>query len=76
VRRRVSHVFYTIGSQMAVRLSVLHSGPCLPPGKFLVQLEISSLLVDAGVFIEFSGFYFFAVLFLFWLKFRGWLSVM
>jgi hypothetical protein len=27
VRRRGSHIFYTIGSQMTERLSALHAGP-------------------------------------------------
>jgi hypothetical protein len=31
VRGRGSHIFYTIGSQMAVRLSALHAGRVLPP---------------------------------------------
>jgi hypothetical protein len=31
VRRRGSHIFYTIGSQMAVRLSALRTGRPLPP---------------------------------------------
>jgi hypothetical protein len=33
VRRRGSHVFQTIGSQMTVRLSVLRAGRPLPPRK-------------------------------------------
>jgi hypothetical protein len=33
VRRRGAHIFYKIGSQMAVRLSVLRAGRPLPPGK-------------------------------------------
>jgi hypothetical protein len=32
VRRRGSHIFYTIGSEMAVMLSALRSGCPLPPG--------------------------------------------
>jgi hypothetical protein len=35
VRRRISHIFYTIGSQIAVRLSALRTGLALSPGKFL-----------------------------------------
>jgi hypothetical protein len=31
VRRRGAHIFWTIGSQMAVRLSALHAGCPLPP---------------------------------------------
>jgi hypothetical protein len=33
VGRRGSHIFYTIGSQMAVRLSALRTGHPLLPGK-------------------------------------------
>jgi hypothetical protein len=36
--RRGSHIFQTIGSQMAVRLSALRIGPPLPAGRFLVLL--------------------------------------
>jgi hypothetical protein len=34
LRHRGAHIFYTIGSHMAVRLSVLRAGRPLPPGKF------------------------------------------
>jgi hypothetical protein len=34
VRRRGAHIFYTIDSQMAVRLSALRAGRPLPPGRF------------------------------------------
>jgi hypothetical protein len=37
VRRRGSHVFQTIGSQMAVRLPALRAGRPLPPGIFMLQ---------------------------------------
>jgi hypothetical protein len=40
VRCLGSHIFYTIGSQMAVRLSALHAGPSLPPGRFLVLIYV------------------------------------
>jgi hypothetical protein len=43
VRRRGSHNFQTIGSQMAVRLSALGTGPPLPPGRFLVHISILPL---------------------------------
>jgi hypothetical protein len=40
VRRRGSHVFQTIGSQMTVRLSALHTGCPLPPERFLVLIYV------------------------------------
>jgi predicted RNA binding protein YcfA (HicA-like mRNA interferase family) len=40
VRRRGSHIFYTIDSQMAVRLSALRPGRPLPPGGFLVLISV------------------------------------
>jgi hypothetical protein len=44
VRRRDSHIFYTIGSQMAVRSSALRAGRPLSPRKifwysFLLEAE-------------------------------------
>jgi hypothetical protein len=36
VRRRGSHINFKIGSQMALRLSVLRVCCALPPGRFLV----------------------------------------
>jgi hypothetical protein len=41
VRRRGSHIFKTIGSQMAVR-SALRAGRLLPPGRFLVLISVTS----------------------------------
>jgi hypothetical protein len=38
--RRDSHIFKKIGSQMAVRLSVLRAGRSLPPGRFLVLTSV------------------------------------
>jgi hypothetical protein len=38
VRRRGFHIFYTIGSQIAVRLSALRAGRPLSPGRFLVLI--------------------------------------
>jgi hypothetical protein len=38
VRRRGSHIFYTIGSQMAVRLSAPRAGRPLPPGSFVLRV--------------------------------------
>jgi hypothetical protein len=40
VRRRGSHIFNTIGSQMAVRLSALRVGRSLPPGRSLVLISL------------------------------------
>jgi hypothetical protein len=43
VRRRGSHIFYTIGSQMAVSLSALRAGPpaaLYSPGIFLVLISV------------------------------------
>jgi hypothetical protein len=40
---RLPH-FYTIGSQMAVRLSSLRAGRPLPPGRFLVLISIRGCL--------------------------------
>jgi hypothetical protein len=39
VRRPDSHIFYTLGSQMAVRLSALRARRPLPPGRFLVLIS-------------------------------------
>jgi hypothetical protein len=56
VRRRVSHIFQTVGSQMAVRLSALRAGRPLPP-RTIVQLEglgklkISSNLIGNGTHV-------------------------
>jgi hypothetical protein len=38
VRRRGSHIFKIIGSQMAVNLLTLRAGRPLPPGRFLVLI--------------------------------------
>jgi hypothetical protein len=38
LRRRGSHVFYTFGSQMAVRLA---AGRTLPPERFLVLISVT-----------------------------------
>jgi hypothetical protein len=40
VRRRGSHIFETIGSQMAVRLSAPRAGRPLPLGRFLVLISV------------------------------------
>jgi hypothetical protein len=41
VRRRSFHIFYPIGSQTAVRLSVLHACRSLNPRSFLVLISVS-----------------------------------
>jgi hypothetical protein len=40
VKRRGSHIYYTIGSQMAVRLSPLRDGRPLLPGRFVVLISV------------------------------------
>jgi hypothetical protein len=40
VRRRGSHIFLTIGSQMAVRLSALSASRPLLPGRFLILISV------------------------------------
>jgi hypothetical protein len=40
VRRGGSHIFYTVTSQMAVRLSALSAGHRLPSGRFLVLISV------------------------------------
>jgi hypothetical protein len=39
LRRRGSHIVYTVGSQMAVRLSALRAGHPLSPGRLLVLIS-------------------------------------
>jgi hypothetical protein len=39
-RSRASHIFYTIGSQMAVRLSDPRAGRPLPAGRFPVLISV------------------------------------
>jgi hypothetical protein len=41
VRRRGSHIFWTVGTQMVVRLSALRAGRPLPPGRFLVLIPVT-----------------------------------
>jgi hypothetical protein len=42
LRRRGSHIFETIGSQMVVRLSDLGAGRLPPSGRFLVLISVRS----------------------------------
>jgi hypothetical protein len=53
LRRRGSHIFYTIGSQMAVRLSALRAGRYLP-GRFLVLISVRDW-VDPGAIVRLEG---------------------
>jgi hypothetical protein len=54
VRRRGSHIFNPIGSQMAVRLSALGTGRPLLPGRFLVLISVRGL-VDPRVIERLEG---------------------
>jgi hypothetical protein len=51
VRSRDSYIFWTIGSQMAMRLSVLRAGRHLPSGRFLVLTSVRSG-VDHRVIVQ------------------------
>jgi hypothetical protein len=53
VRRRGSHIFWTIGSQMAVR-SASRAGRALPPGRFLVLISVRGL-VDPRAIVRVEG---------------------
>jgi hypothetical protein len=54
VRHRDSHIFYTIGSQMAVRLSALRAGCPLHPGIFLVLISFRGW-VDRRAIVKLEG---------------------
>jgi hypothetical protein len=54
VRCRGSHIFWKIGSQMAVRLSALRAGRPLPPGGFLVLVSIRGC-VDPRAIVRLKG---------------------
>jgi hypothetical protein len=54
VRRRGSHIFYTIVSQMAVRLSALRAGRPLPPRRFLVLISVRGR-VDPRAIVRLEG---------------------
>jgi hypothetical protein len=54
VRRRGSHIFYTISSQMAVRMSDLCAGRPLPSGRFLVLISVRDR-VDSRDIVRFEG---------------------
>jgi hypothetical protein len=48
LRRRDSHIFLTIGSQMAVRLSAFRAGRPLAPARFLVRISVKRLSRPPG----------------------------
>jgi hypothetical protein len=54
VRRRSSHIFYKICSEMTVRLSALRAGRALPPGIFLVHIYIRGW-VNARTTVRLEG---------------------
>jgi hypothetical protein len=54
VRRRGFHIFYTIGSQMAVRLSTLRAGLPLRPRRFLVLTSVRGG-VDPRAIVRLEG---------------------
>jgi hypothetical protein len=54
VRRRGSHIFVTIGSQMVMRLSALRPGSPVPPGRFLVPISLRSW-VDLRAIVRLEG---------------------
>jgi hypothetical protein len=53
-RLRSSHIFYTIGSQMAVRLPALRAGHPLAPGRFLVLISFRGC-VDPRAIVQLEG---------------------
>jgi hypothetical protein len=54
VRRRSSHIFHRVGSQMAVRLSALRADSPLPPGRLLVHISVRGL-VDPRAIVRLEG---------------------
>jgi hypothetical protein len=49
VKRRGPHIFYTVGSQMTVRLSALRAGRPLPPGSFLALISVRDWVDPKGI---------------------------
>jgi hypothetical protein len=47
-------MFLTVGSQMVVRLSALHTGRPLPPGRFLLLISVRGL-VDPRAMVRLEG---------------------
>jgi hypothetical protein len=54
VRRRGSHIFYRVGSQMSVRLSAIRACRPLPPGRFMVLISVRGL-VDPRAIVRLEG---------------------
>jgi hypothetical protein len=54
VRRRGSQIFYTIGSQMAVRLSALRASRSLAPERFLILIYVRGW-VDLRAILRLEG---------------------
>jgi hypothetical protein len=54
VRRRCSYIFYTIGSQMARRLSALSADRLLSPGTYLAFISVTGC-VDPGATVRPEG---------------------
>jgi hypothetical protein len=54
VGHRSSQIFYTIGSQMVVRLSALSAGRPLPPRRFLLLIILRGL-VDSRAVVWLEG---------------------
>jgi hypothetical protein len=54
VRHQGSHIFYTVSSQIVVRLSALCTCHPLPPGRFLVLISVRGW-VDPRVVMQLEG---------------------
>jgi hypothetical protein len=54
VRGRGSNVLQTVGSQIAVRLSALHTGRSVSPGRFLVLISIRGW-IDLRAIVQLRG---------------------
>jgi hypothetical protein len=57
VRRRGPHIFCTIGSQMAVRLSALRADCPVPPGSSLLRNYATSREAGGLIPDEITGFF-------------------
>jgi hypothetical protein len=54
VRRRDSYIFWTVGSQIAVRMPALRAGRSLPQGRFVMLMSVRGL-VAPGVIVRLEG---------------------